>query len=95
MSFLIGWFWHAESLFAFPNGQNERQVRRLARGRGDVTRTAFLTVAGSDWLSGGHLIRSTLIGRGPPRGSSLNSAHHGHHGVGQSEVKVRVMLVLL
>jgi len=23
-------------------GQNERQVRRLARGRGDVTRTAFL-----------------------------------------------------
>ena len=47
-------------------GQNERQVHRLARGRGDVTRTAFLTVAGSDWLSGGHLTRSTLIGRGPP-----------------------------
>jgi len=68
-------------------GQNERQVRRLARGRGDVTRTAFLTVAGSDWLSSGHPTRSTLIGRGQPRGSSLNSAHvradtHADNGVG-------------
>ena len=67
--------------------QNKRQVRRLARGRGDVTRTAFLTVAESDWLSGGHLTRSTLIGRGPPRGSSLNSAYvradtHADTGIG-------------
>ena len=25
----------------------------------------------------------------------MKSAHHGHHGVGQSEVKVRVMLVVV
>ena len=54
-------------------GQNERQVRRLAWGRGDVTRTALLPVAGSDWLSGDHLTRGTLIGRGPPRGSLVCS----------------------
>uniref|UniRef100_A0A8C4PW41 Carboxypeptidase X, M14 family member 2 n=1 Tax=Eptatretus burgeri TaxID=7764 RepID=A0A8C4PW41_EPTBU len=53
----------------------------IGPGRGEVMQTVFLTVVGSDWLSGSHLTRSTLIGQGPPRGSSLNSAHHG---VGQT-----------
>ena len=89
---LTGRFWRAESLVALSFAKTSGKSVDWSGGHGDVTQTAFFTVTGSDWLSGGHLTRSTLIGRGPPRGSSLNSAHHG---VGQSEVKVRVMLALL
>jgi len=73
-------------------------------GPGDLTtvqRTALQTGRGTlscvgcgHWTTAEELARIPLIGREPPRGSSLNSTHHGCHGVGQSKVKVRVMLVL-
>ena len=62
----------------------------LQTGRGTLS-----CVGCGHWTTAEELARISLIGREPPRGSSLNSAHHGCHGVGQSEVKVSVMLVSL
>ena len=81
---LIGWFRRANPSSSLSLAKTGGKL--LDWPGGVVTsRGPPLTQSGkSDWPGDGHLTRCTLIGRGPPRGSSLNSAHHD---VGQSTVK--------
>ena len=73
-----------------PGRHDGRPRTALQTGRGTLS-----CVGCGHWTTADEITHISLIGREPPRGSSLNSAHHGLHGVGQSEVKVRVTLVLL
>ena len=47
------------------------------------------------WPTDGKLARISPIGREPPQGPSLNSAHHGRYGVGLRKRGEGVLLLLL